>query len=1049
MNSIVMKMKTLVLILFMATFMWFGSVATAEVVNPTSHIDEKVITDYRPNGTVRSVDRKGSIGVFSNDILKDTTLTVTTTNGTNLESLEAYRPAVSSPAGDPTKMYLEIEDSDKALDYTIDPWKTPRLDVEIEYMNIRGGKEIHGGENVLEFSVVLESSEDMYGAEFFFKVPTETGPQGQDSFNLRDHGCTGDYDRCRRVKREGSNDHSETVEWSGNLYEREPVMISFRGVTEPGVNFNTAVPVDMDRGEYMATYENYDSTFTDISFHARYSRASARNGIDMVQKDGENWEIEGFLMNRADSLKYNVDGWELYRIDEDEPLINATVNEQIEPGEAIYTDTYYSDEEEKQYYFATFDWSVQWGDSIYREYVESEVVEMPLIRFFEGDLQKDLSIQQNSMDGRKIRVRDTLKNIGQEETRANRTEIFSIVPNESTDGDSEYWNIDDVSVAYRDFVNGQPRTRDITNDTNIVIEEPGSGSYGYVRAEVMANETTDFFEPNEDILLEYTIASGSSDEDRKYSFYSNSTSWSSSGTPDSQFAEENISLDGVDEPDPDPPDPSPPPAPKRLDLENIESTASVVTGNLVRITRSDMVRDTGNRGMRNIDLGVLLEPGNHLEEPSVEVQYKKDSQWNELMPDEYDIEKVGERTVNGEGFSFYEISIMSDRDQGLRLDDGEMINVTYDTRANFGRNSIVTRVSYYDYYDDVFVNDDKISPVRVGWEAEPMGIHRDRWFQDEAIVDEPVRWTREVTVNNPNKERMKRTLQIYLPDEAFSCYVDGEKLEVKEKLRRKFVNWEVDMGPLQRRIFEFESHTSPVVLDKEDIGIVESNHTSVEFIFNKEFRNYAPHEYEDVSHLVDIPYESISSVTIDGEDIDYIGSGEKTKIHLGSIGPGETVSVETVYRELPPILVLSPDSYSYTHKESSDITILVVGEEGHVGGHVELTVTGPEPSHRQVYSELIPMDNISKEILRTVDLAGLPEGQYNMKAVFRRNFQTITSRESSFYVEGRDELFAVEVWHIIAVFAAVVGLILSRLYRKKDRYQERIDEIRRKAKKKL
>lgn len=1042
-HSINMKPKVTVLAFIFTLFLFVSPVLALSY--PEAYIEEKVDAEFYANGSIISERRSGSVKVLTEDILQDVTLELSSTDGTDLGSPQAYRPALSCPGGDPTALYLNTTESDKAVDYEIDPSYTPRIEVEVEYENDDGGVEIHSGENNFIFHVNIEASEDLEGAELRFTVPQDTGDSGEDSFNLKDQSCTGNYDYCRRINRDGDG-YYESIEWKGDLQEGDSVNVTFKGVTEPGVNFDPGSPVDMDMGDYEVYYEG-DSTFTDTVFERRSSKASARNGIDMTERD-DGWKVKGFLMNRAQTLEYSVDGWELYRVgNKGEPLNNSTEDKNIGPGETVYTDPYYSPETEKQYYFSTFDWGVRWGDSVYRGTVSSEI-EMPLLFVMESDLQKDLTIQKNDLDGRRIEVRDKLKNLGQEGTKVDRTEMFSIVPGESSGGKSTLWIIEDVSLLYRNYTDGEGSSYDVTNRTNITVKDPTSNSDGYVEVDMdTLNETVGYFEPNEELILEYTVKSNRKKESLNYTFSGNSTAWTTSGTPETQISRKNITIQGVEEPEDDTGGGGGFAPPKNMDLENIETTASVVTGNLIKIRRSDRVVDTGDRGMRNIDLGVLLPNKGELEKPSVEINYFKDGNWTELQAEDYVIEKVDDRTVDGQGFGFYRVKVLKGGEQGLVLENGDIINMTYDARLSFGSNDVVTRISYYDYYEDSFVDDDKTVPIRVGWEADPMDVAKDRWNQDEAIVDEPVRWTREITINNPNNDPMKRTLQVYLPDETFSCYVEDEELEIEER-GRKFVNWEVEMAPLERNTFVFESYTPSVVLDSEDVSILQSNETSVEFMLNRTYRNYASHLYENVNDIINVPPESIRTSEVEGRETGYSEVNGSTKLSLHNFNPEETKTGKTVYRELAPVLVVRPDSYNYSYGENSEIKVLVVGREGNRGGHVELTVTESNRSGREVYSEVISLNN-NTEFSRNVDLTGFPEGEYTIRAFFRRNFNTILVEESTFHVEGRGELFAVEGWYLAVFLLVAASAISFRVYRKKERYEEKMKDLRKKVRKKL
>lgn len=1026
-------------------------VIASETYHPTPYLTEEISSMYYPNGSLVDEYGEGSAKAFSEDVLQEVSFKLDSIEGTNLISTEAYRPSIASPDGRPSKLYVNTTDSESDLNYEIDLdhleeefGKVPRIKIEVDHRNIDGGRDLHSSKNTFEFNLSLSANQDMEGVNFNFTVPDNTGPNGESAFDFKDPKCS-EGDLCVKEDRTRDGNH-ETIRWRGDLDE-ETVEIEFLGETVPGENFiedsaEDIPPINMSQGDYVALHEN-DGTHTEIELEHMGGKGDVRTGMHMSEAPGGSWIVQGFIENRASHLTYFIDSWGIYRKEDESPVKEAEEGGTIEPGEIFYTERYESGDYDDKYYYTLFDWEVIWADSVYRKSTRSGVLMPPLYQIRSRLTEPKITLLENTLDSRTVRVRNDVTNLGDEKVNVSKLKLFSKIPGASYNETPSGWEVDrnNVKVEYND---GE---LDITGDSDIEIVEPVGTEDGHVLAELNIDESEiDSFDQNDEIALEYVAEGDSVESDETYGFYWNSTIESVSGTPDTQEAYGNIIIQGIEEPDPEDPDPTPRPEPERLEIDPITSSVSTITGNLVKVERSDLIIDTGNRGLRNTNFELILPEGTDMEEPTLNIWYGEDGE-TELGAGDYRLEDMGEVRIGDKMRRVYEVNILEDEERGLVLEDGEIINLTYNARLNFGTNEITTRLSGYDYYEDRFIHDDAVKVIRVGWELEDLKVDRGQWEQSEAVIGEPVRWEREVAIENPNDDSITRTLEINLPREAFTCSIDGEELEILEGGARKSVKPSVSLSPLEKKVLTLKTYTPPVFLEEEEIEILESNETQVKFLLENRFLNPSPHRYRDVYRLLDLHEDQIKWATIEGESADYFETDEGTKIGPMEFRTKEEKSMEMVYRELPPVLVVKTDTQNYTDPEMANISVLAVTDKGHVGSNIELTILGPEGS--TVYSEVLGMHEETFETTKQFNLKGLPPGNYTIEADLRRGFEVLKSDTTNFWVVGEEAILVLKPWYLLGVLAIVVALLAVRVHRKKDLYKRRVEEVRKKLKKKF
>ncbi len=1050
-----MSKRSLLLLLAVVTLtvtvITTGSITTAgDVHYPESYVTERIISEWFPNGTMANEYGEGSVKVFTRDILQEVSLELSGKEGTNLLSTEAYRPSLASPARKPTKLYLNTTATDSRQDLNYDIHleeldDIPRINITVDYENQKGGKDLHTSTNHFNFNVTIESNKLISETMFEFKSPKETGPMGQDSFDFSEPKCTEGH--CTVYDLDNDTYH-ERVVWTGELNEGEPVNLSFEGETTPGENFQQDAPLRMSDGDYYATYDLGD-THTGIGFVSREGRGNVRSGMYMDEGRDENWVVRGFMKNRASVLEYDVDGWKFYKTGDTEPLMVSNESETIGPGESVYTDIYETEKGDKDMYYTLYDWELIWGDSIYEGFIEP-TVRMPDIHQLVTGLDSDISLPRNDISRRDLDVKNKVRNLGDEEVEVENVEIFSDIPYYSEEEDPTSWSIDtgSVSLVYRNYTEDEMDSYDVTDYANITKIEPDETTDGLVHAEInITNSTIDRFRTNDELIMRYTITSDGSEDDMTYTFYSNSKLVSSSGTPDTDQTYKERFVQGA-EPEPDPT--VPPTEPERIEIDTVESTSSVITGNLVEVKRSDRIIDTGGRGFREVGFDMMLPEGTEIEVPSITIEHRKeDDGWYEISSGNYEVNEKGTSTVGDEKYQIYEIEMLDYGEHGFVLNDEDMVNITYNARLNRGSNEVITRLSGYDYYEDRFVYDEASTSIRVGWKLEELQVVRERWEQDKAAVGQPVRWTRKVSINNPNEETVSRTLEVDLPRESFSCHVNGKDLEIRDRRGNEFVSVDVKLSPMERKVLLLETYTPPVILEDESMEILQSNETSVKFLVENTVHNPSYHRYYEVYRTMDLRKEQVESAIISGQTTDYFM--ERDMLHIGpmDIPRDGRENISLVYRELPPVLVLSTAAKNFTDPENVEVSVLAVGGEGYKGGNIELSVFGPYPETGRVFSDLIGMPDSSIDRTFKIDMGGLPEGNYTLEANMRRGFQVIETDKTSFWISGDEALLVVETWHVLALMFIIVAVSMPRVYKRKDQYRRRMEKLRKRVGKKL
>ncbi len=1012
---------------------------------PETYITEEITSSWLPNGTLLREDGEGSVKVLTEDIIQEVVLELDGKDKTNLDSTEAYKPSVASPDMQSTEIYVNTTDSDTDLKYKLnleDFDEVPRINLTADYRNIDGGKDLHSSNNTFQFNVTLTSSTRMDGSELIFRAPRKTGPDEEDSFDFHDVTCT--EGSCETSDVTGSG-FDEVVRWKGDLEPGESVNVSFFGDTELGTNFHETSPaIDMGQGSYRA-FHRQDDTHTGIAFWTRHGKGNVRTGLHLSDVRDGKWVVQGFMKNRADTLNFTVDSWGIYRTEDDEPLLNQTYpdSKKLKPSESIHTERYETHKADEEKYYVLFDWEIEWGDYSYKGDTESALT-MPELHMVKSDIEDvDLTLLENNEDERRVKARKDVVNMADEEINITEARLKSWIPNSSYEKNPVRWSIDeeDVSLKYDD---GETQL-EVVEGVNISVQDSRSGGDGFVILDLNITESNiEDFGTGDELVMEYITESGSESEDRVYNFSWESALVSESGTPDVQRETENITISGVDEPDPS----APPRIPERIDIERLESRASVITGNRVNVVRSDRVIDTGDRGLREVGFEFLLPEGTEMELPSLEITHKNE-EWKEIKPENYVIEDHGNSTVGGDVYRLYEVEIEDEGDHGLVLEDGDIINVTYDTVLDFGKNEIVTRLSGYDYYRDRFIKDDAKTSVRVGWELEDLEVDKGSWKQRKAVVEESVGWERPITVNNPNDRPITKTITVGLPRQAFSPSLDGQRLDIRGRKGAEFVSIDLEVAPLQRKVMELVSYTPAVVVKEEEMEILESNETQVKFLSESLIKNPSPHRYREVHSLVDIGRQQIEWAEVDGEDMDYFEKNDKTMVGPMIFHSDQEKSLRLAYTELPPVLVLSTDAFNYTDPSEINVSILAVTGQGYDGGIIELLVYGPEPGGRNVHSELITVTGGSLETERNLDLSGMPTGNYTIEATLRRGFKDIASDKTNIWIQGERAILMLESWYILAILIILVILIVPRLYRRKDLYQRRMEEVRKKMKEKF
>ncbi|HDI02507.1 MAG TPA: hypothetical protein ENF95_00030, partial [Candidatus Aenigmarchaeota archaeon] len=667
---------------------------------PESFIDEEISAEFHANGTLKSQPQRiGYVSVSVGnafDVLQYVEVNLSGNSGTNLYTIpgstdvRAYRATVASPSGnDKVRLYLNTTSGDKVLYYTLDDDVGPLINLSLTYENEDGGKEIHHGKNVFNFTVNIVSSSSLSSVTFLFEGERNT-------YNLNDAlniiNYTSSSGSISEVNRDGDG-FTEGIQWSGALIGNQSVWINFEAEITPGINFDNSSFTYLNlAGESYANYSQ-SQTFTGITFKNRFSRGPVRQGIELVKKP-KSWVVRGFIQNKARGLNYSVTKWAIYEVGNDTPVASSSTSQVLAPEEVFYTPS--CETKNNSYFSSYFEWNVVWGSSHYSGETKSSI-ELPSLYLIDSYPEKIVSIVKNDESGRIIAVNDSVTHIGANEVNVTLVEINSTIPHASQGGRTTSWSISDVRV----YVRSGGNETEVTPNSTISVKNPTSTSDGFVNVLINSTNLGKEIRAGDEIVLSYRLSGPSEDSAEKYTFSSLTLLLTKSGTPEMKSVKKTVTLPGI----------KPPTAPSGgvggggaddVWIITEYSESYIILGNLARIKTIYKVYDTDGKGLREVKASVFIPYDGELVKERLSVEVFKNEEWKRMVENkDYRISDAGSVVIGDKKYRQYNIEF-----NNLTLFNQEKLKIAYNTHLPYGLNDVVTKVSGYNYYRDKIISEE-------------------------------------------------------------------------------------------------------------------------------------------------------------------------------------------------------------------------------------------------------------------------------------------------------------------------------------------------------
>jgi hypothetical protein len=1047
----------LTLAVLFAMFIFLSAGAHAA---PQAYLTEQVQAGYFWNGSLSSpVSRIGYLEVdtgSTQDVLQYVRLSLTSIAGTNLVSDTGFRNVAASPnfPADRTRIFVNTTNSTEDLAYQItDAGLAPVIGMRLAFSNQIGGRDIVPGRNVLSFNITLAASQALSGVSLIVQARRNTFGMndsinftsvsaGSGSAQLQDSDGDGFYDR---------------IYWTGNLPAGDYV-IYFTGAVIPDVNFDeTLMYSNMDEGQTSCTYSGYQ-TFTGATFSGRFSRGPVREGIEMIQLG--TWVARGFIKNIASDTTYMLNGWELYEIGNPVPVLNSSIHTSIYPGDTKYTDWYDSGVTDKPAYFSSsFNWEVAWGASNYRG-ISSSSMTMPVL--YEMDSWPDATtvLQSNSAGGRSVRVNITTRHLGYSGISVNSANVNSTLPRLSSEGLSTTWTPSTIRVYYSNASGAY----DITPFATIQTQNSGSGN-GFVYAEVqdIFSALGHYMQQNDYITVSYIASSPASSSNENYTFSTNTTLVTLSGTPVTKTIEPSLTIPGVVIPT----EPGGggggggPPAAAYADIVKESADAYFVTAGTVKVVVIAGVIDSGDKGIKDVKVLAYVPKDASLDATSavLRIYHNSTNRWEDLVLDrDFTVVDRGLTTIGKDEYREYLIKKVTPpgalSEQTIDMRNGDKIEADYKVDIPFGTSYLLTRIFGYNYYKDALIFEDAYTPVRRELsQLERLQVEEDEWSQGNAIVGKPVKWTKLFRVYNPNNVSVEEVMTTKVFQDSLAVELAEAGVADRTKLQLRggndtAVNWYARLGGKERKTYMIEADTPPVLETKREITVIESNRTAIRIIANMTMENFGRERYSNVTLLFPVKKEKIlmiSDATAVIED-----STDGVRIITPGFSGLEVRNLSLMYMETPPMLATTLNAIRFSCSDFAKVTIIVVPSEAELDSYIEMEVVGPEPNLITSHVEIVdlkgarPYQEMTTPII--ISLSSFPSGKYFVYTKFNRNFVTILSDQKDFTIDcpGRD-LKSISWMFVLLASFLVVSFLGIRVYRKRS-YEKELAALRKKVK---
>jgi len=1027
---------------------------------PVPALVEKVSAIHLQNGSLYApVSKTGYIEVdVSNnrDVLQYIRINLSHSTGTNLQSLTAYRDVAASPTeGQKTRMYVNTAEDAQDLSYRIYDTEnnTPVVSLRMDYHNLAGGKDLYsGGKNTLNFTVYFSSNANLTNSTVTIQFSKNTFG-GRDILNI----ISLNYSRAAAILNDSNaNGDIDRIVWNGNLNAGEGEWVNFLAETTPTTNYDEGLLyADMDTGYGTTAYTPLPTTFTGITLPNLFSRGPAQEGIDLMLTD--RWKVRGFMKNTAYSLKYHIDSWELYRIGENDSLLASNEEDTLAPEAIKFTDWYLiAGQGKPNYFMSAFNWQIEWGTPTYHAFTESRM-NLPTIQEIDLWTDKKTSYTYDTLANRTylfITIEDKAMHIGSSELGVKELLLNSVYPYRSNAGTVVSWNITDLQVFFGNLTN----QTEITENVSIIIIPPDENNNGIVRVNI-SNFTSVIgrsLMQNEHITLKYRAFNPAPNMLEYFAFSGNATAVTDSGTPITE------KLPGVNVGESPPPSPSGGATPPAITRAGVPAHAEIIeehailsvevtqTENLVTVNAEVRIEDNGDLGIGNLSLTVRIPEDGELDLTRARLNLfdSNKSKWTELEGD-YMIRQTGLEEIDGIRYKTYTFMRQGG---GWRLYNNDRLQVTYTTKLPFGTQYIITEFEGFNYYLNKRVSEGIRTPLRIVKPAEKIqraSITEEEFEQEKATVGAPVFWIKKIHAKNNGTTPISAEFKIMIFPDALNAKLFGEGDYAVEEISEngmKYLMWQDELPQMQEKEYLLKVVTPPVIKKEERTVVLESNRDLVKFMANVTLENLAHENYTSIYLEYPLEKEKVLGV-VGGEGyVDY-GNGSIT-IYLPKMEARSYKTVEILYKEKPPVLIVTPQKQVFTNNCDVNISTLVVSAEHVKGPYLEMEVADAQG---EVHADILPLKEMEVgekvETSRAFCIDTASAGNYTVTVRFRKDLTTILTKQENFQVAsviGVSYKKAITILGILLLALLLAAKIASPLkrYLKEKRVKKVVGDLR-------
>ncbi len=1007
---------------------------------PAVYLTETINAEFDHNGTLINRENLGYIEVElfnTEDVLQNIEISLSSATGTNLASSETYAAVAASPSsGDRTRMYLDTDEGNGTIYYKFND--ATIVNININYWNEAGGKDLTPENNTIYFEVFLNASETLNNIKFNLNANKNT-LGASDSMNILAVGADSGTVFLIDSDLDGFND---IVQWNGNLNTN--TRINFTGEIIPDINYpRDYLRVDIDSHESSLNYSQ-SITFTGITLSNRFARGAIRQGLRIMAKE-TNWTIMGFIKNIASSTIYNVTNWNIYKVLDNGSLENTSVlsnstGKLLYPGNltttpvfncydkytlctGIYDTGIIINSSEKAtspniYYAPSFNWSIEWGLSNYLGIID-EKVNLPTFYQMDAGLDKRINLIYNDKNGRLLSIEDEIKHLGHATLQLSNISI----------------NI----TGLNGWANSTPEIFYVNNTNETKITDYACARINNTFIINISSITSEKIQVNDFILIKYNLSRSTENSDKTYNFGLNAIVTTKSGTPVKKNLSGDINIYGFKKED-DQKDGGggggaiSPETKNFIDILKIESTSKFITTSLIKNEISFKILDTGTKGIRDPMFFIYLPGNSNIYSDQVNVFLLRDNKKEKLN---VEVKKTGNKTIGSKNYTEYLVQKITGSTETFILHDKDIIIIDYRAYIPLGTSEIITRLYGYNYYDDIHMFEDAITKVRREyWRLQNLDIKESKFENNKIFVGKPVKWIKTIEIYNPNERSVKEIYTTKILSDRLNSKIKESKngstydipIENEEKDSLDFL---IDIKAKERITYFILVNTPPILEIKREISILKITNNSVKLNLKIQLKNLAEYDYREIYFR--LPIQNILNCNF---NFSYFEN--QTEIKIPRINSTEELIVDIFYEEKPPILKIYIDKSEYNNEEIMNLTVIVVQAEKK--GYLELEITGPGNNRNTVYADLIHLDKISKKMNIELLLDKYLEGDYIISAYYKSNFQQILIEKLDLSISGEE--YNEMPWSIFFILTIlIIGFVYKKRYKRKT-LEEKLNDLK-------